>query len=79
MTSIEWLDEQITICFENYSGTTLSQRIYDKIEQAKEMHKAEIEDAFQDGKWDWNEHITNGTESKDLEQYYKETFKKDKL
>jgi len=49
MTSIEWLDEQITICFENYSGTTLSQRIYDKIEQAKEIHKQEIIKAYDEG------------------------------
>jgi NDP-sugar pyrophosphorylase family protein len=70
MTSIEWLISQL-----NKQG--FAQVVTDEeIQQAKEIHKAEIEDAFQDGKWDWNEHITNGTESKDLEQYYKETFKK---
>jgi len=24
--------------------------------------------------WDWSEHITNGIESKDSEQYYNETY-----
>jgi hypothetical protein len=74
MNSIEWLIEELT------PSIALQQKYIDELkEKAKEMHKAEIEDAFQDGKWDWSEHITNGTESKDLEQYYKETFKKDKL
>jgi len=63
MTSIEWLIEQFNL-----------QAYIPHIEQAKEMHKQEIEDAFQDGKWDWSEHINNGTESKDLAQYYQETF-----
>lgn len=70
MNSIEWLIEELT------PSIALQQKYIDELkEKAKEMHKVEIEDAFQDGKWDWNEHITNGTESKDLEQYYKETFK----
>ena len=71
MNSIEWLIEELT------PSIALQQKYIDELkEKAKEMHKAEIEDAFQDGKWDWSEHITNGTESKDLEQYYNETFKK---
>jgi len=71
MNSIEWLIEELT------PSIALQQKYIDELkEKAKEMHKVEIEDAFQDGKWDWNEHITNGTESKDLEQYYNETFKK---
>jgi hypothetical protein len=70
MTSIEWLEEKLID-----NGVNFLSEEFEFIKQAKEMHKAEIEDAFQDGKWDWNEHITNGTESKDLEQYYKETFK----
>ena len=43
---------------------------------AKEMEKEQIEDAFQAGKWDWHEHITNDEPSKDLAQYYKETYGK---
>jgi hypothetical protein len=44
-------------------------RIKRKAEQAKEMHKAEIEDAFDDGN-------PNGVLVKDGKQYYNETFNK---
>lgn len=37
--AVEWLDGQITICFENYSGTTLYHRVQEKLEQAKQMKK----------------------------------------
>ena len=43
-------------------------------EQAKAMEKEQIEDAFQAGKWDWNQHITKAEVSKDLTQYYNETY-----
>jgi hypothetical protein len=76
-TSIEWLIEHLLgngllrLTKEDHS-------LYSELRnKAKEMHKQEIEDAFQNGKWDWSEHINNGTESKDLAQYYQETFKKD--
>ena len=42
--------------------------------KAKEMEKEQIENAFQDGKWDWADHIANGTDSKDLAEYYNDTF-----
>ena len=71
-TSVEWLEEKFKI----YLPSIHQKGLEDTFEQAKQMHKEEIEDAFQDGKWDWAEHIANGTESKDLTQYYKETFKK---
>jgi uncharacterized protein YktA (UPF0223 family) len=48
-TAVEWLDKQITICFENYSGTRLYHRIEDKIEQAKEMEKQKIKNVFEEG------------------------------
>ena len=78
MTSIEWLEEKAKSMVIN--GGDLGEdypALMVHIQQAKEMHKEEIEDAFQDGKWDWSEHITNGTESKDLEQYYNEKYKTD--
>jgi len=56
MTSIEWLLEQVE---HNISKTI--------IEQAKEMHKQEIIDAYE------TSHISMMTS----EQYYQETFKKD--
>jgi hypothetical protein len=69
-TAVEWLDKQITICFENYSGTTLYHRIEDKIEQAREMEKQQIIDAYEDGNYD------NGMGRCEAEQYYIETFNK---
>jgi len=71
MTSLEFLFNEL---WETSKDKLTWHSILNK---AKVMHKQEIEDAFQDGKWDWNEHLTNGTESKDLVQYYQETFKKD--
>ena len=56
MTSIEWLIEQFNL-----------QAYTPHIEQAKEMHKKEIIDA-------WNDVYGN---IKDAEQYYQQTFKKD--
>jgi hypothetical protein len=41
---------------------------------AKQMEREQIEDAFQEGKWDWQAHICNGTPSTDLAQYYNETY-----
>jgi hypothetical protein len=47
-TSIEWLLEKI----EQKNGAEFSSYYVKFIKQAKEMHKQEIEDAFQDGKWE---------------------------
>ena len=51
---------------------------YSLLKKAKEMEREQIEDAFQDGKWDWDEHILKGKESKDLAIYYNETYGKEK-
>lgn len=50
--------------------------LIDKAEELLEVEKEQIEDAFQAGKWDWHEHITKGEPTKDLAQYYNETYKK---
>ena len=78
-TAVDWLVEQI----QNgkieiiYSDKIHSIKCIPTIvQQAKEMEKEQIEDAFQCGKWDWSEHITKGTESKDLAQYYNKTYGK---
>lgn len=69
-TSIEWLSEQIRFVF------TGKKSAFEVFEQAKEMHKQEIIDAFhfyddyRDGKIE-EKWVSNG------EQYYNETFKKD--
>jgi hypothetical protein len=48
--------------------------INDLLEHHKAIHKEEIEDSFQAGKWDWAEHIVNDVESKDASQFYNETY-----
>ena len=74
MTSIEWFAQEIN----KINVSTEARLFINKLkDQAKEMHREEIEDSFQDGKWDWSEHITNDIESKDLAQYYQEKFKND--
>jgi hypothetical protein len=66
MTSIEWLVKELYTEM-NMSGDG---RVLDEIlEEAKEMHKQEIIDAFDNGVED-DGYIDNA------EQYYQETFKK---
>jgi hypothetical protein len=45
------------------------------IEQAKEMEKQQIEDAFANGVDDEYEYHINNEPRKNTEQYYNETFK----
>jgi hypothetical protein len=66
MTSIEWLQSKLPSLFENDDNGFYA----DIFVQAKEMHKQEIMDAFDEGN-------PNGFIIKDGEQYYQETFKKD--
>ena len=61
-TSIEWLWEQIPFEF------TSKRSAFEIFEQAKEMHKQEIIDAYDKNKMG---RVNYG------EQYYQETFKKD--
>jgi hypothetical protein len=61
-TAVEWLIDQV----EDYIGLIP----VDIIEQAKEMEKQQIIDAYDNGKY-----ITSGKEFGG-EQYYNETFKK---
>ena len=63
MTSIEWLKSKLPSLFENDNG------FYEKLfEQAKEIHKKEIIEAFDEGN-------PNGFLLKTGEQYYNKTFK----
>ena len=65
MTAVEWLIEQV----EDYIGLIPT----DIIEQAKEMEKQQIIDAFWNGD---NTDCTSEQNSKEFaEQYYNETFK----
>jgi hypothetical protein len=68
-TAVEWLEQEIKkLPFVN---------VLEVFAQAKAMEMEQIEDAFQDGKWDWADHITEGKPSKDPVQYYKEIHKGD--
>jgi hypothetical protein len=70
MTSIEWLAQEIN----KINVSTEARLFINKLkEQAKEMHKQEIIDAFWNGD---NSDCTNEQNSKEFaEQYYQETFK----
>ena len=59
-TAIDWLVENLYYI--------LKTEHYDIIDQAKEMEKEQITDAWEDGQ--------NSFSSRNAEQYYTETFKK---
>jgi hypothetical protein len=66
-TAVEWLETELK--------KLPMVNVVEVFKEAKAMEKEQIEDAFLDGKWDWEEHIKNGKLSKDLAQYYNETYK----
>ena len=72
MTAVEWLAEQL------YPAIKLNSKYIDEfIEQAKEMEKQQIIDAFNEGQeYEYQYHINNAPKF-DSETYYQETFKKD--
>ena len=59
-TAVEWLEERMPTVFKNL---TINKHLF---EQAKEMHKQEIIDAWEDG------HDSFST--RNAEQYYNETY-----
>jgi len=71
MTSIEWLIEQLIKYELVPKGTNVDNVIF---HQAKEMHKQEILDAFEEGSSDGFGVVWS---SSNKEQYYNEKFKKD--
>jgi hypothetical protein len=46
------------------------------INETKAIEKLEIEDAFQNGKWDWSNHLKLNLPSTDSTEYYNENFEK---
>jgi hypothetical protein len=74
MTSIEWLEGQFKI----YLPSIHHKGLENAFEQAKEMHKQEMDKVS--GDW-WNEgasYMYDGKrEYNSFEQYYNETFKND--
>jgi hypothetical protein len=73
-TAVEWLDKQIDKVWKgDIMYMELPRNIYYKlIEQAKEMEKQQIKDAYQEGDWDEYYIEENKIWS---EQYYNETYK----
>jgi hypothetical protein len=67
-TAVEWLE---SLYYPNY----IPKEIFD---QAKEMEKEQIENAFSDGVDDEYEYHINSEPRKNSEQYYKEKFKNKK-
>ena len=61
-TAVEWILEKITLKIYLYPIISL-----EDIEQAKEMEKEQIIEAWEDGQ--------NSFSSRNAEQYYNETFK----
>jgi hypothetical protein len=85
MTSIEWLIDQLEqkgdmIETPSIRNLQLNIDTSDYLEfkrQAKEMHKQEIIDAFDEGQeYEYQYHINNAPKF-DSETYYNETFKND--
>ena len=82
MTSIEYFSEQIGVLYTQFSNGFISLNDFqlafnNQYQQAKEMHKQEIIDAFDEGQeYEYQYHI-NSAPKFDSETYYNETFKKD--
>ena len=67
-TAVEWLEKQF-VKLESTIG--VHGVMYEIIEQAKEMEKEQIIQAYYQNGWNDNDNEHNA------EQYYKETFKQD--
>jgi hypothetical protein len=70
MTSIEWLEEQLNPDMKTMQGNI----IQDLLEQAKEMHKQEIIDAWNGGDYAYFYSKETGRDFADGNDYYAETF-----
>jgi hypothetical protein len=77
-TAVEWLEDQIE-CFGNKHELQMSWATLDELlEQAKEMEKEQIEEAFANGVDDEYEYHINNHPRTNSEQYYNETYGGDK-
>ena len=71
-TAVEWLEKEF-VKLEATIG--VYSKMYEIIEQAKEIEKQQIEDAYGVGHNEGCSYMTDGkTEFKDATQYYNETF-----
>ena len=66
-SSIEWLVKQLEL------DTRFNGIMNDVIQQAKQMHKEEIKDAFNNGMRNSEDWFTDG-KTEESEQYYQETY-----
>ena len=73
-TSIEWLEMEIVKLETMFA---IPHKIYELCEQAKQMHKQEIIDAWDGGDYAYFYSKETGRDFEDGEEYYNETFKKD--
>ena len=71
MTAVEWLQERINI------GLTYEQEVLFEgfFEQAKEMEKEQIIDAYRDGRSDQQSEKASRFYNRNAEFYYNETYK----
>lgn len=70
MTAVEWLINELQLYYEGKSKLVY----YEIIEQAKEMEKQQIIDAFDEGQeYEYQYHINN-TPKFDSQTYYNETY-----
>jgi hypothetical protein len=79
-TAVEWQFEQFFYSFEKFNNRECTFNDYLKrnleiLEQAKEMEKEQIENAFANGVDDEYEYHINNQPRTNSEQYYNETFK----
>ena len=69
MTAVEWLIDELTD-----NGIEYLDLAYEIFEQAKEMEKQQIIEAYRDGRTD--QQTKDGFYNRNSETYYNETFKK---
>ena len=71
-TAVEWFISKLPTRYKN----AIMNDCKDEIIQAKQMEKEQIEDAFQEGKWNGHESARAISEMKDPTEYYNETYGK---
>jgi hypothetical protein len=80
MTSIEWLYAELAK--NNNSNDSIKERIYRQAQiwkDAKEMHKQEIIDAWNDGDYSYFYSKETGKDFENGEQYYQEKYGNNQL
>jgi hypothetical protein len=73
MTAVEWLWEQIDEILPFSVDTETGIKLYNAKEQAKQMEKEQIQDAYENGVSDENESNLSGLFT-NAEQYYEKTY-----